>query len=499
MPRPAAIACAAALAAILALSLTACDPYPGAGVIDTVGQVDFATALPIPPLADSTVTPSGTRVFDLTAQRGSTALTAGAETTTWGYNGDYLGPTLVANRGETVEVDLHNELAEATTLHWHGMLLPASEDGGPDSLVEPGDTWSPSWTVDQPAATLWYHPHPLGQTEHQATMGLAGMFIVRDDAEAALALPRDYGVDDIPVIVNDLRLDDGNQFTLGTRGYIGAIGDQLAVNGVIGPYLDVTTTAVRLRLLNGSAARSYNFGFSDGRSFSLIATDGGLLESSAQLGSVQLSPGERVEIVVTMTAGETVVLQSTNVDLGAIDRIEERNAALDSLDVLELRAAAALAPSAFEPGALVPLDRLTMADASVHRRFVLNDMRINGMAMHDGAADLSVASGSTEVWTVVNSMGQPHSFHVHGVQFQLLSIDGAPPPPELAGWKDTILTRPSVDYELIMTFTARPDEKHAYMYHCHLLSHEDAGMMGSFTVVAPGRETLAQGGMEMGG
>jgi len=495
MPRLVAVA----LASLLAVTLTACDPYPGAGVIDTVGAVRFDTALPIPPLATSTVTASGTRVFDLTARAGSTALVDGAETTTWGYNGDYLGPTLVANRGETVEVDLHNELAEATTIHWHGMLLPASEDGGPDSPVEPGATWKPSWTIDQPAATLWYHPHPTGETERQASMGLAGMFIVRDEAEAALDLPRQYGVDDVPVIVQDVRLDDANQLSRDARGYIGPIGDQLAVNGAIGPYFDVTTSAVRLRLLNGSAARTYNFTFSDARGFSLIATDGGLLDTSAALTSVQLSPGERAEIVVPMAAGETVVLRSQDVDLGAIDRIEERNAGADSLDVLELRAADTLTTSSFAAAELVPIDRLALADASVHRRFVLNDMRINGMAMQGGKVDLSVASGSTEVWSVVNSMGQPHSFHVHGVSFQILSIDGSPPPAELSGWKDTILTRPSVDYELIMTFTSKPDEQHAFMYHCHLLSHEDAGMMGSFTVVAPGKATLAQGGMSMGG
>jgi bilirubin oxidase len=406
---------------------------------------------------------------------------------------------LVASRGETVRVNVHNDLRDPTTLHWHGMLLPAAEDGGPDSLIEPGDSTQPTWTVTQPAATLWYHPHPNGDTERQASMGLAGMFIVRDDVEAALDLPRTYGVDDVPVVVQDFRLDDENQFVRDVRGFIGPIGDQLAVNGAVGPYFDVTTSEVRLRLLNGSAARTYNFALSDSREFSLIATDGGLLTAAVASTAIQLSPGERAEIVVPMTAGETVVLRSLPADLGTLSSIAERNAAADTLDVLQLRAAAVLEPSTFTPGALVEIEPIPMSDASVRRRFVLNGMQINGATMEMGHTDLAVASGSTEVWSVVNSMGQPHNFHVHGVQFQVLSIDGSAPPPELAGWKDTVLVRPSVDYELIMTFTADPDPDHAYMYHCHLLSHEDAGMMGAFTVVSPGKETAGTGSMTMGG
>src|SRR5688500_15707652 len=152
------------------------------------------------------------------------------------------------------------------------MHLPARMDGGPHQEVRPGATWSPTWTVDQPAATLWYHPHPHGQTARHVQRGLAGMFILDDEPARKLALPHDYGVDDIPVIVQDRSFDRGGQIKDG-----GGIGDALLVNGPVASYLDVRTERVRLRLVNASAARTYSFGLSYGRRFTLIGTDGGLL------------------------------------------------------------------------------------------------------------------------------------------------------------------------------------------------------------------------------
>ncbi len=301
MRRPKALIAIAALAvgAATTVSLVGCIQGPP---VNTVGQVDFATALPIPPLVEG---PD----FALEAQEGTTEFAPGVETGTLGYNGSYLGPTLVMDRGENVSVHLQNSLEETTTLHWHGMHLPAAMDGGPHQPVAPGAALDPHWTVDQPAATLWYHPHPHGETERQVGMGLAGMVIVRDDAEAALPLPRDYGVDDLPVIVQDATLAAG-PLRRGDAGFIGGLGDQLIVNGAVGPYADVTTDVVRLRLLNASPARIYQFGFSDHRDFAMIASDGGLLEAPYETPEIRLSPGERAEILVRMTPGERVVLEA---------------------------------------------------------------------------------------------------------------------------------------------------------------------------------------------
>lgn len=200
-------------------------------------------------------------------------------------------------------------------------------DGGwSHQEVRPGETWSPTWRINQPAATLWYHPHPHGTTERHVYGGLAGMFILDDEVESRLELPRRYGVDDVPVIVQDRRFDRGGEFDDGRSqlGGVGVLGDTLLVNGTVGPYLDVTTERLRLRPLNGSNARSYDFGFADDRSYELIGTDGGLLPAPHRTDRVRLSPGERAEIVVTMRAeivvamraGERVALRSFPPDQG---------------------------------------------------------------------------------------------------------------------------------------------------------------------------------------
>ncbi|MFC5928459.1 copper oxidase [Cryobacterium melibiosiphilum] len=486
--RPVATLVSAGLAGAvaLALGLSACASDQGGGIINTVGAVDFSTPLAIPPLAESTIAANGDRVFDLTADESTTEFMPGVDTDTWGYNGSFLGPTLVAKQGENVQVNVTNDLDAVTTVHWHGMHLPAEMDGGPHSVIEPGALWQPEWTIDQPAATLWYHPHPHQESEGQVEKGLAGMFILQDDEEAALNLPRTYGVDDIPVIVQDRRFDSDGQFDIGTRGYIGAIGDEVLVNGTLGPYVDVTTDVVRLRLLNGSTARTYDFGFDDGREFDLIGTDGGLLDAPATMDGIRLSAGERAEVLVRVTPGETVTLRSNPPDLGTSASAAERNAGADTLDVLELRVADTLTSIGDTPTALVDLERLDADDATVDRSFTLNGTSINNRQMELSRIDETVEAGATEIWTVDNAMPLPHNFHVHGVQFQVLRIGTDQPPAELLGWKDTIYLEPGKRYELIMRFNAYTDADFPYMYHCHMLAHEDDGMMGQFVVVEPG-------------
>lgn len=457
--------------------------------LDTTGEVAFDRALAIPPLAESYVDDQGRRVFDLTLQPGVTDFGQQQLTPTWGVNGDYLGPTLRASRGEQVLVDVTNEVGEETTLHWHGMHLPARMDGGPHQTILPGETWSPTWRIDQPAATLWYHPHLEGATAEHVYRGLAGMFLL-DDPAARQVLPNEYGVDDVPVIVQDKAFaDDG---TLDTSAPLlsptGIIGDTLLVNGTVGPYLDVTAEMTRLRLLNASNARIYDFGFSDDRRFSLVGTDGGLLEEPYETPRIRLTPGERAEVVVAMEPGETVVLQSTPSDVGDFwgNRVSGSD---DRLDVLELRAAGTLTDSPPLPDRLTRIEPLRAEGAAVTRSLSLSSAQsIDEQGMDLGRIDQLVTLGDTEVWEVGNDHGTPHTFHVHDVQFQVLDVDGAPPPPELAGWKDTVFVAPQTSMRLIMRFTDYADPDWPYMYHCHILRHEDDGMMGQFVVIEPGQE-----------
>jgi FtsP/CotA-like multicopper oxidase with cupredoxin domain len=450
----------------------------GCGAVDTVDKVAFDRPLAIPPIAESRVDEQGRRVFDLRARPGISDFgpAAGGTTATWGFNGAYLGPTLRAKRGERVLVNVVNGLRETTSVHWHGMHLPAAMDGGPHQEIHPGATWSPSWTVGQPAATLWYHPHPHGATKDHVHRGLAGMFILDDDNPTASGLPHTYGVDDIPLIVQDRAFHKG-QLRAGNTG------DTLLVNGTIGPYLDVTTSKVRLRLLNASTKRVYAFGFDDDRAFAMVGSDGGLLAAPHAMSRVRLSPGERAEIVVAMRPGERPVLRSYPPELD-----NDFFGGRDRFDVLQLRAAATLKPAPDLPAALADLPRWDPAAAVRSRSFALNGTEINGRRMDLDRIDATLTRDTVEAWTLSNEDGRVHSFHVHDTQFQVLSVDGRPPGPELRGWKDTVMLPPNQHVRILLRFSDYTDPNLPYMFHCHLLMHEDDGMMGQFVVVAPGEE-----------
>jgi blue copper oxidase len=453
-----------------------------------VGDLSFTNPLAIPQLAEPTIDEDGHKVFDLRFTAGRTDLIDAGPTDTWGLNGTYLGPTLRAERGDRVRVNVTNGIDEATTLHWHGMHLPARMDGGPHQMIQPGDTWSPSWTVDQPAATLWFHPHLHGETADHVYRGAAGMFIV-DDPDTPVDLPDTYGVDDIPLIIQDKRFDtdgslDGSAPFMST---VGTLGDTILVNGTYDPYVEATTTLVRFRVLNASNARVYNLGFTDDREFWQVGTDSGLLERPHGTRRVQVSPGERAEIVVRVEPGDKTVLRSygPDLDMGWNGRF---NGSDDTFDIVQLRGTERLHHSAPLPEALGTIDRPHLRDAVTTREFSLQGHMINGREMDMGRIDQVVTAGTTEIWEVTNDHGNLHSFHPHLVHFSVLDIDGRPPPPELSGWKDTIHVPPNTTLRIIARFDGEPDPDTPYMFHCHVLAHEDDGMMGQFVLVEPGHD-----------
>ncbi|MEV6322237.1 multicopper oxidase domain-containing protein [Nocardia sp. NPDC051787] len=455
--------------------------------VSTVGSAEFRDELAIPPLAPSRIDPDGARTFELDMRSGRREFLPGQSTETWGFNGAYLGPTLRARRGEKVAVTVRNNLTEASTVHWHGMHLPAAMDGGPHQIVAPGASWTPNWSIDQPAATLWYHPHPHGATEDHVRRGLAGMFLLDDDVSTSLPLPATYGVDDLPVIVQDVKFD-GAAFDSAHAIFrdVGFLGDRTMVNGTLTPHRNVGDELVRLRLLNASTARTYTFELSDQRPFALIATDGGLVERPITLDRLRLSPGERGEIVVRMRPGERTVLRSGKLDAGLDFWTQRFSGGDDTFDILELRAAETLRPSPELPATLALPTAPDGADSTLERRFDLNLAGINGTPMAMDRIDFAVTRGTTETWVVRNNDGMPHNFHIHDVQFRVLAVDDGPPPAALTGAKDTVFLPPNVTVRLAMRFDGPADPDSAYMYHCHLLWHEDLGMMGQFVVVNPG-------------
>lgn len=298
--------------------------------------------------------------------------------------------------------------------------------------------------------------------------------------------PQHGGKDDIPVIVQDKRFDSGGGLVEDSQGNeLGLLGTTVLANGVAGAVQEVGTELVRLRLLNGSTARTYDFGFDDDRSFDQIATDGGLLPAPHETTRVRLSPGERAEIVVPMIPGEETMLASFPPDLGDV-LVPSAFGARDRFDVLLLRAAAQLQASPplsehLADDAAGPV----ASEATVTRTFEVQDRQINGRSMDMDRIDVSPELGSTEIWEVTNTHGVPHNWHVHDVQFRVLDIDGAAPPPELLGRKDTVYLEPNRTYRLIMRFEDYADSDSPYMFHCHLLLHEDQGLMGQFAVKDP--------------
>ncbi|MDJ0361956.1 multicopper oxidase domain-containing protein [Rhodococcus sp. H29-C3] len=446
--------------------------------------------LPIPPIAESTVDANGTRHFHLVAAAGAAELISGTTTATWGYNGSILGPTLRARRDETVAFTVENSLPEPTTVHWHGMHVPARFDGGPHQTIDPGEKWEPTWTIDQPSATLWYHPHPHGSSEKHVYRGLAGVFIIDDDVSDSLELPGDYGVDDVPLIIQDRRFEEDGSLDESDSTNIGLLGDTIVTNGVAGAFLPVVTESIRLRILNGSSGRLYNLGFDDYREFQLVATDGGLLREPISLSRIQISPGERVEMIVRIDSGTDSILRSfpidnhDNVDWESTDTF----GFADTFDILELRGRQQLKASSELPTVLSVLPKLDSGSAAATREFELQWFMINGQRMDMNRIHFTSIVDTTEVWTVTNVDNWPHNFHVHDAQFQIVDINGTPPPPELDGWKDTVYTPPGQQLRLALRFSRYTDPTAPYMYHCHMLMHEDQGMMGQFVVVEPGAQ-----------
>jgi suppressor of ftsI len=475
------------LGAVLAAGVLALAGCTTSGSSPAVEDRAAEWPLAIPELMRGTPDADGVMHYDLTAQAGTTDFGVGGPADTIGLNGSYLGPTLLMENGTDVAVHLTNSLDEMTTLHWHGMHVPARMDGGPHQMIQPGDTWHPRWTIDQPAASLWYHSHPHGETAQQVYRGLAGMLLIEDPAARADSLPHRYGVDDLPLVVQDKTFDEDGSLVVDPRGRAstGFLGDTIVVNGTVAPYQEVTTQAVRLRLLNASNARFYDFAMSDGRDVAVVAGDGGLLAHPVTTDHVQLSPGERAEVVVRFAPGETASLISRPPDLGHGIGTSDRFGG-GTFDVVQFRAAQQLAPSPEPAADLADVPPPDTSSIATTRRFGITDVAINGRPMDMSRIDEVVTEGDSEIWEVTNQNPQPHNFHVHDGSFRVLSIDGDPPPAEMAGYKDTVYVAPRSTVRILVRFSDYTDPTWPYMFHCHLLLHEDMGVMGQFVVIRPG-------------
>ena len=442
----------------------------------------FTDPLPIPPALTGTT-------FNLTVDESTRQFKPGQITDTYGVNQDYLGPTLIMNAGDFVTLNVTNDLAETTTMHWHGFHVAPMDDGGPHTIIPVGATWSPDFTVMNKASVYWYHPHRVGLTNKHVSNGAAGMIIVKDTEEAALTLPRTYGVDDIPIIVQTKLLDNNNQIRLDAQF------DSIPmVNGTINPYVEAPAQMVRFRALNASSARTINIGADDNRTLYQISSDGGLLENPVAVTRIRLSNGERAEFLVDLTGetiGNTFELKSYMSELP--DSIEGGTGSAGhpndlfgtDWSFMEVRVVAQTSsPITTLPGTMTSITPIPEANATVNRYLELTgNSDINNMSMDMLVINEIVELNDTEIWTVYNDTPEAHPIHIHDVQFFVLDRNGSAPSAVEAGYKDTVLVEANETVRLIMKFEDFADDTIPYMYHCHNLLHEDMGMMGQFKVV----------------
>ncbi len=462
-----------------------------------------AVALHYPPLVDATTSAS----FELVAQAGETMFAPGAPSRSWGYSQPFLGPVLrVAQRPTRAQVS--NTLREAISTHWHGLIIPGDVDGGPHQPVRPGETWTPELDITQPAATLWYHSHIHGKTGAQVYRGLAGMLQISDGQDDARGLPSAYGVDDLPIILQDRRFDRRGRMVYDPAmpdRMMGFSGDVVLVNGQIGATARVPRGIVRLRLMNGSNGRIYDLALQSGRPMHLVATDSGLLPEPMALERLTLAPAERAEVLVDFGDGRDDALisgPSLNSGMmgggmgrgmgGGMGRGMGGGGLQGDFLVLPLAVDASLpARIARLPGDIGgAFAQLDPAGAEQHdfsldmgmgpaMMLGLSSHAINGRSFSMRRMDLAVKRGVTQRWRISAAMLM-HPFHVHGVRFQVLSENGRPPQKHNLGWKDTVLVNGQA--EILMRFEKPAPREFPYMFHCHILEHEDGGMMGQFTV-----------------
>ncbi len=507
-------------------------------------------ALPIPDL----LTADASNRIQLIVQAGQSNF-AGKTATTWGYNGNLLGPAVKLNKGQSVTVDIHNQLTEETTLHWHGLEIPGEVDGGPQGIIPAGGKRSVTFTPDQRAATCWIHPHQHGKTGRQVAMGLAGLVLIEDEEIRKLLLPKQWGIDDVPVIMQDKQFSaDGQinyQLDIMTAA-VGWFGDTLLTNGAIFPQHAAPRGWLRLRLLNGCNARSLNIAASDNRPLYVIASDGGLLAEPVKVTELPMLMGERFEVLVDVSDGKAFDLVTLPVSqMGMAVAPFDKPHPVMRVQPLLITASGTLPDTLTSMPALPSLDGLMVRKLQLSMDPMLDMMgmqmlmkkyggqamagmdhgkmmghmnndnmghgnmdhgnmnhgemgnmqhggmgnmkqdgtfdfhnanRINGLAFDMNKPMFAAAKGQHERW-VISGQGDMmlHPFHIHGTQFRILSENGKAPAAHRTGWKDTVRVEGGVS-EVLVKFDHDAPKEHAYMAHCHLLEHEDTGMMLGFTV-----------------
>ena len=468
------------------------------------------------------------RYYDLTLDSTSHQFRAGARTPTFCYNSavtnnqnEFLGPTLSMNIYDSIFINVKNNLKDTTTTHWHGFHIPAEWDGGPHEPIAPGTSWSPFFTLTgwDNAALYWYHPHLHKSTFYQVMMGAAGMIIMRGGNKENIKLPREYGVDDIPMVLTSRRLLKNN--LLATNIDKDQFGDYLLTNGVMSAQKTLPKQLVRIRILNAEVERGYNIGFSDDRSFAIIGTDGGLMNKPDTVKRLYMLPGERIEFIVDLSKDPL----GKSLDLMAFNNGLEQGFPGSNDDIVLPNGSSGPAFHSFLSSTEFNLLHITVGDTSATPVYSLPSTLANNSYWKESEVTDAITDtingpdnpttnahplfyfdqtayeynrinhiipiNSIMKWTFINidSQGFGHPIHIHDIAFNIVkrTYNGVSTGPFSYenGWKDVFYIRKGETVEVIANFndfTDPPD--FPYMYHCHILSHEDLGLMGQFIVVA---------------
>lgn len=425
---------------------------------------------------------SGVFKARLAAEPATARFAEGLDTPILAYNGTTPGPLIEVTEGDRVEIAFANNIpGEESTIHWHGMPVPADQDGNPMDPVPSGTERIYSFELPEGSAgAYWYHPHPHGRTAEQVYRGLAGVFVVKPKVDP---IPAEYG--DTILMFTDLRIAADGTMPGNTMVDMmnGRVGDHVLVNGRKNPVLEVPAeTRRRFRLYNATNARFLRLTF-DGASMRIIGTDGGLLEAPVPADEILLSPAERLELIVDFGKSGPATLRTLDYDRGWMGAGRPADAGLSLLTVNVSETAAEPVPPL--PEKLRPIAEL--GTPAVTRRFVFTEtmgMGANGMEMGfliNGASfdmnriDIIAKVGEVELWEIVNRADMDHPFHIHGTQFQEIERerDGSIAKPAYRAWKDTV----NVARRETVRLLVRQDQPGPRMYHCHILEHEQLGMM----------------------
>ncbi len=440
---------------------------------------DDASDLPV--LVNISKRPKTVEV-NITAAVARLSLQPGVTSEVFAYNGRVPGPTLDVREGDRVIVHFRNDLPEPTTVHWHGIHLPFESDGSPFHPIKPGEKHDYVFTVPSgTAGTYWYHPHPDHRTGFAIGKGLFGGIIVRaaDD-------PLPESIHDKLLIFSDNRfLHDGSLDFPEPSSHHGGIDEEngregpiLFVNGHVMPTISIRSGEVqRWRLVNASAGRIYRLTLA-GHTFLHVGSDGGLFEKPVEIKELLLTTGERVELLVrgTDAPGARSVLQSLPYDRYAPQTRPRDWETTRELLTLQTTNDAPMTPVAI-PATLRRVVPLDTTKSTAVRTVVFSQGLINGKAMDMARVDVSTKVGATEIWEIENIVGMDHPFHLHGFRFQVLERDGVPEP--YRSWKDMLNIPKHSTARIIVRYDDYPGK---WMFHCHILDHEDHGMMGVLEV-----------------